>query len=537
MGSGLWRSRLIVVAGLLLLGLAPVSAPHRALGVDRMAPAARSNLSPSESASRALAGAGAHKPNIIVFLADDMWSQLLRHMPNTRRLIFGQGATFTNYYTNISLCCPSRASMFTGKYAHNTGIHGNLFPDGFYGFHVGPERWQTVPVTLARRAGYRTALLGKYFNEYPFVESRPQFGVRPTFVPHGWSDWAVPIRGQYAGTDYRLNLNGRIVHKDATRDYLGDFLTRRALWLIRNNHDRTGLAMFLSYYGPHSPEPASPTEKRNRALVQRISRMHVPRTPDYNERDVSDKPRQMRRLRPLGPGVRARLDAIYRREVLSVTSIDRYVSMVVRELRRTGQLARTYLVFTSDNGLHLGSHRLVNGKNSPYEIDARVPFAIRGPGIAPGTVVRKVAANIDIAPTLAQMAGSELSYRHDGESLLPLARGRIPEWRHYFLVTRGFPFSGSARLSEFTRELERRSAAAAGRVPYRAAISSAWQYIRYGNGAEELYDGRRDPYQVRNVLARPPGERTPQEQRALLAHRGAVLRLTGCAGVNQCRVQ
>ena len=528
---------MIAVAGLLLLCVTPAGAPHRAFGVDRMAPEARSDLSPSGRAAQALARARVRKPNIIVFLADDMWSQHLWHMPNARRLIFEQGATFTNYYTNIGLCCPSRASMFTGRYAHNTGIQGNLFPDGFHGFHVGPERRRTVAVTLARRAGYTTALLGKYLNEYPFVESRPQFGVRPTFIPHGWSDWAVPIRGQYTGTDYRLNLNGRILHKEATRDYLGDFLTRRALWLIRNNHDRSGLAMFLSFYGPHSPEPASPIEKRNRALVQRISHMHVPRTPDYNERNVSDKPRQMRRLPLLGAGVRARLDAIYRREVLSVTSIDRYVSLIVRELRRTGQLARTYLVFTSDNGLHLGSHRMVNGKNSPYEIDARVPFAIRGPGIEPGTVVRRVAGNIDIAPTLAQMAGRELSYRHDGESLLPLARGRAPEWRRYFLVTRGFPSSGSAPTSEFTRGLERRSATGARRVPYRAAISSRWQYIRYGNGAEELYDGRRDPHQVRNVLARRPGNRTQREQRALVQHRLAVRRLTGCSGVNQCRVQ
>ena len=480
----------------------------------------------------------ARKPNIIVFLADDMAMPLLRHMPNTRRLIFRGGARFSRFFTNISLCCPARASLLTGKYAHNTGIVGNEYPDGFHGFHVGDERRRTFAVALKRQAGYHTSLLGKYFNEYPFVDSAPRHGVRPTFVPNGWSDWAVPVRGQYAGVDYDLNLNGRIVHKKGPRDYLGDYLMRRAVRTIADNRDRNGLALFLSFYGPHGPEPASPVEKNNRALQQRVAGLRHPRTPDFNERDMSDKPRHMRRLPRMGPRAVRTIDRLYRRQVVSVTSIDRYVGMVVRELRRTRQLDRTYLVFTSDNGYHMGAHRLRLGKNFPYASDVHVPFAIRGPGIEPGTTVRAVAGNIDLAPTLADMAGTSLHFPHDGESLLPLARGRSPQaWRDYFYVAKGLPFGGRAERSttEFSRPMER--AGAEGSVSYRAVMGGGWQYIRWGTGDEELYDARRDPHQVRNVLARRLADRTEEERQAHEALRSALRRLKDCVGVEACRVE
>jgi N-acetylglucosamine-6-sulfatase len=204
--------------------------------------AATPSAAPGEASARRTASTShgavaAAKPNIIFFLADDMATYHLRHMPNTRRHVFARGARFTNFYANVSLCCPSRASLLTGKYAHNTGIGGNAFPDGFHGFHVGDESNRTFAVALRRRAGYTTGLLGKYLNEYPFVESAPRNAVPRTFVPPGWSDWAVPISGQYYGVDYLLNRNGRILRKRGPRDYLGDLLARRALRKIEKNED------------------------------------------------------------------------------------------------------------------------------------------------------------------------------------------------------------------------------------------------------------------------------------------------------------
>jgi N-acetylglucosamine-6-sulfatase len=478
----------------------------------------------------------AAKPNIIFFLADDMATYHLRHMPNTRRYVFARGARFTNFYANVSLCCPSRASILTGKYAHNTGIGGNEFPDGFHGFHVGDETNRTFAVALRRRAGYTTGLLGKYLNEYPFVESSPRNAVPRTFVPPGWSDWAVPISGQFYGVDYLLNRNGRILRKRGPRDYLGDLLARRALRKIEDNEDRGGLALVFASYGPHMPEPASPREKNDPVLAARIARQALPRTPDFDEADVSDKPRRIRRLDRLSATHEARIDRIFRRQLFSLASLDRYVGEVVSALRRTGQLDNTYLVFSSDNGYHMGHHRLPIGKNLPYLTDVRVPMGIRGPGIAPGTIVRDVTGTIDVAPTFADMAGTQLPWVHDGESVLPLAKGtQASAWRRFFLIQRGAVGDVPGRsAAEPARQEERRAAVLGG--GWRGVVSQRWQYVRWGSGEEELYDGATDPHQLDNILAVPSEDRTPEQRQALDDGRAALARLTGCVGAAECRV-
>lgn len=527
--TGGWRNGRLRVGALVVLALLGSGAAGRTTAPD--APPATADL------AHATGAAAATGPNVIVFLADDMASYQLRHMPNTRRLVFDGGARFTNYHANVALCCPSRASLLTGKYAHNTGIEGNSYPDGFFGFHSNDEASSTVAIALRRRGGYSTGLLGKYLNEYPFVDSSPRHAVRATFVPPGWSAWAVPVRGQYAGTDYRLNLNGRIVRRQGPRDYLGDLLARRAVRKIEGNRDGSGLALLLSFHGPHVPEPASPIEKNDARLVERISRIDFPRTPDFDEADVSDKPRHIRDLPRLTSGQKADIDRIYRRQLLSLASIDRYVGEVVRALRRTGQLDDTYLVFTSDHGYHLGSHRLLAGKNTPYHTDVRVPFGLRGPGIAPGTVVRDVVGTIDVAPTLADIAGIDLPYVHDGESVLPLAQGGRPEaWRRYFLIRRGHIGGPSQNVTaEPARPAERTAARAI--AGWRGVVAQRWQYVRYQSGEEELYDRLLDPHQVRNILARPPAEQTPEQREALEGLKAALVRLTGCAGADACRVQ
>jgi arylsulfatase A-like enzyme len=486
---------------------------------------------PQVAAADGLDARAARKPNIIFFLADDMSSSLLRHMPNTRSMIFDRGARFTRFHTNISMCCPARASLLMGRYAHNTGIVGNSFPDGFHGFHTTHEPQRTVAIALRRRAGYRTSLLGKYLNEYPQVDSRPEFGVHPTYVPNGWSDWAVPIRGERDGRDYVLNLNERLVHKDGPENYLSDLLVRRVLRLIRRDGHRRGFAVLLSFNAPHTPEPASPIEKRNDALRERIAGLRHPRTPDFDEADVSDKPPVIQALPRLSRHEKRVIDRVHRRRVLSVKTLDRHVGAVVRSLRRNGELGRTYLVFSSDNGYHLGAHRLRAGKNTPYLADTRVAFAIRGPGIEPGTVVDQPTGNIDVASTFADIAGIQLHFRHDGESLLPLAKGRTPErWRRYYFIQRGIPLS----LAEPSRLLERRA-----ETPPRfvGVMGEDWQYVRYASGAQELYHLPSDPHQLENVMARPADDRTDEENQALADLRRALRELRDCFGVRDCRVR
>jgi arylsulfatase A-like enzyme len=390
-------------------------------------------------------------------------------------------------------------------------------------------------VALRRRANYRTSLIGKYLNEYPFVDSAPRHGVRPGFVPRGWSDWAVPVRGQYHGVDYDINVDGRIRHRQAPANYLGDFMMRRAVRQIRANRDDRGLAIVMSFYGPHAPAPAAPAERNNRALQRRIAQFRYPRTPDFNERKVGDKPRFIRDNSRLGASARRVVDRTYRAQLLSVASIDRHVRVVVRALRRTRQLDDTYLVFTSDHGIHMGNHRLRQGKNSAYVTDSHVPFAIRGPGIRAGTTVRRPIGPIDVAPTFAAMAGIRLPWRHDGDSVLGLAKGRTPDaWRRWILVQHGLPFGGTARTT--SEPLMRGEfAAGVGQPAYRGVIGGRWRFVRYGSGEQELYDDRVDPHQLRNIMALPVADRTAEQMAALRRARMAVRALRTCFGVADCR--
>lgn len=487
---------------------------------------------PGPAASRRLPT----RPNVVVILADDLDESLMKYMPATRRLVMRRGARFANFFTNVSLCCPSRATLLTGKYAHNTGVDGNEYPDGFWGFHQGEERRRTIAVWL-HDARYRTSLMGKYLNEYPFVESSPSHAVRPTYVPPGWSDWAIAIRGQYAGIDYRLNLDGRIVHKQATRDYLGDWMARRAVRQVEAAAHGRPLFLEVSSYAPHRPEPASPIERSDQRLQRRIADLRYPRSPAFNEGDVSDKPRYVRRLPPLTRAQRRSYDQLFRRRVLSVTSLDRTVAMVVRALRRTGQLDETYLVFTSDNGLHAGEHRLPEGKNTPYDEDIAVPFAIAGPGIEPGTVVRNVTGTPDLAPTIVDLAGLAPRPGFDGESLVPLARGRTPDaWRKYLYVQRGL-VTRDGRVVHRGEPASAREQRLAETVPgYEMAVGRTWRYVEYAYGFRELYDIGKDPDQVRNLLAVPHSQRSQRVREATLRLSSALDRLRRCQGAEACRV-
>ena len=158
-------------------------------------------------------------------------------------------------------------------------------------------------------------------------------------------------------------------------------------------------------------------------------------------------------------------------------AVDEMVASLTEELEATGELENTYIFFTSDNGWFSGEHRIKQGKDRPYEESARVPLFVRGPGIAPGTKVEELALNTDLAPTFAELAGLE-GFPADGRTLAPLLRGEGPPWRSSVLLE-GFVGRG-ARV-------------------YGAVRSEDYKYVEYGNGEEELYDLRADPYELESL--------------------------------------
>lgn len=557
LGNEYRRSRLAMhVAGALALGLTLNGAVHQEAQSDeqQIAVATSNQMIDEQTHAAAYEMAQATtlepkkeqwekktaQPNIIFFLADDMDYSLLKHMPNTRKYIFRQGATFENFYTNIGLCCPSRASILSGKYAHNTGVIGNLFPDGFWGFHTGDEKKRTFAVRL-KESGYHTALLGKYFNGYgygyPFEGNVPaRDALKKTFVPNGWSDWAVPIEGQYFGIDYILNSNGELQHRTGPDNYLGDVTARHMVQMIEENKDDKGLMIEYSSYGPHNPQPASPQEKNNEELTGWLESIKYPRTPDFNERDVSDKPKKIQKLDRLTSAEIREIDETYRQQILSVKSLDRYVGMAAKALKRTGQLDDTYLVFASDNGYHMGTHRKPPGKNSAYESDIHLPFAMRGPGIEPGTQVKEIVSNIDIAPTFADMANVALRYTVDGESLLPLAQEKpVNDWRKYVFIQRG-AVHGYAKPGELGEPGEPGQARYE-RARFIGAVSGRYTFVKNRGDMDELYDNQQDPYQLHNLLSIPRNERSDRVRLVHAEMREALRDLKNCRGTNDCRVK
>lgn len=435
----------------------------------------------------------AARPNFIVILTDDQDLTLgsLDHMPRTRNLIARKGMTFSNYFVPLSLCCPSRATILTGHYPHNHKIYTNFPPDGgFERFDELGHEEATLALAL-QDAGYRTALIGKYLNGYPNGRDK-------SWVPPGWSEWASPVDGSpYAAYRFTLNENGRIVKYGSTAsDYMTDVLARKATAFVRRTAGGgQPFFLLLATYAPHKP---STPAKRHAGLFPDLK---APRTPSFNEADVDDKPGRIRGLPLLTADQIDTIDVLYRNQMLTLQAVDEAVAALVKALRETRALANTYIVFTSDNGFHMGQHRLVPGKYTPYETDIHVPLLIRGPGVAAGSCASALVSSVDLAPTLAGLAGARLPGDSDGRSLVPWLRGQTPqEWRRMVLLEQfGFP-SVPPRAGQTLEPPDPQDEAAI--ADYRAHMglrTPDFKFVTYESGDQEVYDLRNDPDELVNL--------------------------------------
>jgi len=404
------------------------------------------------------------KPSIVLILTDDQRFDTLWGMPWVRSDLMDHGVTFTNGFVSDSLCCPSRASILTGEYAGATGVWANR--GQFGGFEAFRDR-PTI-ATWLQGAGYHTALFGKYLNRYEDT----------SYVPPGWDRWAAidggasPYNFYYK---YNLNLDGRMVrYGNKARDYSTDVLAGLATQYI---HQTKGpLFMYFAPYAPHTPTDPAP-EDRNK-----LADLGPNRPPNYDEADVSDKPAWVRNLPPLSAKQKAYLDAEKIKEFKTLLSVDRAVESIVDALQSTGRLQNTMIVFMSDNGFAWGEHRWAN-KIVPYEESIRVPFVVRyDPLVKAARTDAHLAVNIDLAPTFAAVAGVGAPGAQ-GMNMLPLLASAGAAWRHDFLVE-------SMNLL--------------GVPSYCAVRSDRYMYISYeATREEELYDLRRDPYELRNSVGDP----------------------------------
>jgi arylsulfatase A-like enzyme len=310
-------------------------------------------------------------------------------MPKLKSLITDQGETFTNYFVSESLCCPSRATTLRGQYPHNTEIVGNVMPTGGFRkfFQLGEEK-STVAVWL-QDTGYRTMLVGKYLNGYSLKTD-------PLYIPPGWSEWYSPMKGDpYSEYNYTLNENGQqVAYGHQPKDYGTDVYVGKTVDFIqRSAQDGKLFFIYLAPYAPHADYTPAPRH------ANLFADLKAPRTPNYNEADVSDKPAYIRNRPLLTQTQQDLIDKDYRKRVQSLQAIDEGIEAIVNTLKANGQLDNTYIFFTSDNGYHLGNHRQLVGKVSPYEEEMRVTMIVRGPGVPAGVTLEHLTGNVDLAPT------------------------------------------------------------------------------------------------------------------------------------------
>jgi arylsulfatase A-like enzyme len=431
-----------------------------------------------------LAGtAAAARPNVVVFETDDQTASSLWAMPNVQRLLVDQGATFDNSFVSYALCCPSRATFLTGQYAHNHGVFDNVLP---YGGFPKLDHTNTLPVWLSD-AGYRTIHVGKYLNGYGSRD--------PTEVPPGWTDWHALVGvSTYRYFGFTINDNGVDTrYPRSPAYYQTDVLARKATDMIRSAaRDPRPFFMWTAFVAPHFsfsklPEPDDPRNSITRTPEpaprdrNRFAGVPLPRPPSFDERDIRDKPDTVQIGHPpLSDTVQAAVQENYQQELESLQAVDRAVGRIVDELERTGQLDRTLIVFTSDNGYFHGEHRLPREKILPYEPSIRVPLVVRGPGIPAGVHRSQLVSNQDLAPTILDFTNQRAGLVEDGTSLLPLIREPGDETGRDLLVEGLF---------------RRRTAAS---VAFSGIRTPNWFYAEYSNGERELYDLTGDPDELVN---------------------------------------
>jgi N-acetylglucosamine-6-sulfatase len=332
----------------------------------------------------------ATRPNFVFILADDMRKDDLKYMPKTRHLLGDRGMRFNNAYVSNALCCPSRATILRGQYAHNTGVwtNDNSSVGGWEGYRARGNEQDNVATRL-KAAGYSTALLGKYLNHY-----------EGTDVPPGWGKWFATFSFNYF--NYDVNDNGTIRHFGTRdRDYLTDVLRRQTRSFIGTSAAQG--KPFFAYVAPLAPHGGGPPAPRDEHTYDGV---RSPRLPSFNERDVSDKPPWIRKLPRLSDRTQASINRSHESRVERLQALDDLVEGVVDELRASGQFRNTYIVFTSDNGWHHGEHRIPGGKARPYEEDISVPLLVRGPGVQADSTTNKLVVNTDFMPTFTDLACS-----------------------------------------------------------------------------------------------------------------------------------
>jgi arylsulfatase A-like enzyme len=413
-----------------------------------------------------------NRPNVLFILTDDQRFDTMQYMPLTSNALASETVIFDNAVVTTPDCCPSRASILTGLYSHNTGVLQDYPPSG--GATV--FNATSTIATWLQDTGYRTGLFGKYLNHY--------YAVAP-LLPPGWSDFQGFVKNAITNSDsdffynYVLNDNGTLVtFGGAPQDYSTNVLADKVAQFITATPGGQPFFAYYSPYAPHDPFIPDPAD------VGSFAGIAPWRPPSFNEGDVSDKPAWVRNLPLLTAADISDGDLRRQRQIESLQGVDRQVARLINLLKQSGRWNNTLVIFMSDNGYMWGEHRIPLDKFVAYDESVRVPMWVRAPGLTSRRDPSLV-AGIDIAPSVADWAGViPNAPKVNGQSFITLLSNQNAPWRSGILLEYLGPTINTPKR-------------------FQAVRTSQYLYSELPTGERELYDLTADPYQLVNEYSNP----------------------------------
>ncbi|KAJ3043617.1 hypothetical protein HDV00_004718 [Rhizophlyctis rosea] len=435
------------------------------------------------------------KPNIVLLLSDDQDVRMdsLKYMPHLKRHLIDEGTTFKNHFVTTAVCCPSRVSLLRGQFAHNTNFTDVFGPHGGYDRFLEHGLNKDYLPKWLKGAGYNTYYVGKFLNGFglPNLDKQPGgWNVFDALVNPWIYDFYHPVFSRNGGE--AKHYKG--VHQV-------DVIAGKALNIIEEATQAD--EPFFLYLAPSAPHttvafgedetdvhmtPAEPAKRHKDLFPNAI----VPRTPNYNTANVTGKPRYISSLPLLNETVIDTLDHWYRQRLRALQSVDELLDTVVHKLEEAGVLDNTYIFYSTDNGYHIGTHRLNAGKTTPYEEDVNVPFVVRGPGVAKGVVKKDVTTHTDIAPTFLKLAHAHPKKVDLDGTPIPIHKDESKHGYESFGIEFWRPLGPEYYDVPYEEENTYRAVRVVGE-------EYSYQYTVWCTGHHELYNHKDDPYQLHNL--------------------------------------
>jgi arylsulfatase A-like enzyme len=415
--------------------------------------------------------------NVILILADDLDWETFRNIPELVKLE-ENNIVFTNHSVTDSLCCPSRASILTGKYVKNHKVYSNVKETGGgWGKYKSKNHHRNNIVNHVKKQNenIKTIFIGKYLNQYTSNKKLPD-----------WDSFITPItpKAAYEGYNYTLSVNGvKRKHGAKNRDYLNTVLTNHALDSIEENKNQQFFMIYSSFL-PHSPYEARSSSK---GVYRNIT--SLTKNPDFNA-TPKNPPSWLKKHKKLNKNQIKKLERKNQKRIEATHTLAQDIEKIINKLNEVNLKEKTTVIITSDNGYHLGNRKLPAGKRTPYYHDTIVPLIIIDPANTTNKVVNKITSSVDLHPSILEYLNLEPKPVRDGVSLQKTIENLDnTEWRNWVLTEANS--KSTKKDPDYTKYAPE---------TFKAIRSSKWLYVVYSKGEKELYNTIEDPYEMNNII-------------------------------------